>query len=330
MHHIRRSSLIVVIVGITLILFSGLKPIGIDRDSVNYVNMIKESIKFEDLYLREPAFNVIQIFNGLAFDKSTTAFFLIFAFLGVSLKIIAILRSSLYPILSLIIYICFYYILHDLTQIRVGVASALFLLAINDRINDRKPNSVIKAFAAMCFHYSAVLALVIFLINKNKINKTMYLLLPIAGVMATLILNVNVLSFAAQYLPDFLSSKIKTYLSIENNDVLNQINVFNFYYSTLLFIYFSIIIFIGDNLKSRDILYVKLLGLGLFCFYAMAFLPVMAFRISEFYCIVIIVLFANLASYFKQPYIYITCIVTFGLGYFISQGLMHNINFSLI
>lgn len=328
MHSIRKSSFIIFIVGITLILLAGLKPIGIDRDSFNYVNMIRDSIKLEDLYLREPAFNVIQIFNALAFDKSTTTFFIIFAILGVTLKIIAILRSSLYPILSLIIYICFYYILHDLTQIRVGVASALFLLAINDRVKDRKTNSLIKVFAATCFHYSAVLAFVIFIVNKNKLNKMLYLMLPIVGIMAALILNANVLSYAAQYLPNFLSSKINAYLTIQKNDALNQINVFNFYYSTLFVIYCSVIVFIGDNINARDILYVKLLGLGLFCFYAMAFIPVMAFRFSEFYCIVIIILFANLASYFKQPYIYKACIVTFGLGYFITQGLMHNINFS--
>ncbi|WP_449567016.1 EpsG family protein [Lelliottia nimipressuralis] len=326
MYNIRTSSLIIIIFGLALMLLAGLKPIGIDRDSFNYVNMIQASISYEDLYLREPAFNAIQILNNILFNKSTTTFFLIFAVLGVSLKIIAILRASLYPILSLAIYVFFYYILHDFTQIRVGVASALFLLAVNDRINDRKSNALIKIFAAICFHYSAVLAFVIFMVNTKRLNRLFYLMLPILGITATLILNANVLSYVAQYLPGFLSSKINAYLYIQKNDALNQINVFNFYYSTLFIIYCSIIVFIGDSVNTRDILYLKVLGLGLFCFYSMAFIPVMAFRTSEFYCIVIIILFANLASYFKQPIIYKICIVVFGLGYFITQGLMHNVN----
>lgn len=326
MYNLRTSSFIIICFGLTLILLAGLKPIGIDRDSFNYVNMIKASINYEDLYLREPAFNVIQILNNLVFNKNTTTFFLVFAILGVSLKLKAILRSSLYPFLSLAVYIFFYYILHDFTQIRVGVASALFLLALNDRVNDRKRSSLIKIFAAICFHYSAILALVIFIVNPNRLNKIFYLMLPVIGIIATLVLNANVLSYAAQYLPAFLSLKINAYLDIQENEALNQINVFNFYYSALFIIYCSVIVFIGDNINTRDILYLKVLGLGLFCFYSMSFIPVMAFRISEFYCIVIIILFANLASYFKQPYIYKLCIITFGLGYFITQGIMQNIN----
>lgn len=327
MHKVRISTFVIFITGLALVFLAGFKPIGIDRDSLNYINMIQTPFAVDNLYLREPAFNLIQIINNIVFENSITTFFVIFALLGVTIKLIAIIRGSLYPILSLAIYIFFYYILHDLTQIRVGVASGLFLLAINDRVNERNKKALIKTLVAVCFHYSAIMAFVIFAINKNRINKGFYLLLPVIGIASTLFINATVLSFVIQFLPDFISLKIALYLTVQKNDMLNQINVFNFYYSTLLIIYTSLILFIGKNTNKRDIIYIKLLGLGLFFFYAMSFIPVMAFRMSEFYCIVIVILFANITDYFKQPILYQTLIMMFGIVYFISQGLMHNINF---
>ncbi|MCS5449768.1 EpsG family protein [Enterobacter huaxiensis] len=326
MQKIKLSSLVLFLVGLALILISGFKPIGLDRDSVNYVNMIQNSLEFDDLYLREPAFNLLQLLNFLLFDKSITSFFLIFATLGITFKLIAISRASSSPILSLLVYVFFYYILHDLTQIRVGVASGLFLLAVNDRVEGQNKNAFIKLCLAVCFHYSALLAFVIFMLSKDKINRKIYFFLPIAGVIISLILNVGLLSILSQYLPGFLSAKINAYLAIQNNDSYNQINIFNFYYTILMLIYVSLLLFMGNKINPKDFLYIKILGVGLFSFYAFSIFPVMAFRISEFFCIVIIILFANIASNFKQPYIYKVGIFVFGIGYFISQGLMHNIN----
>ncbi|WP_256742632.1 EpsG family protein, partial [Cronobacter sakazakii] len=51
---------------------------------------------------------------------------------SIGIKLHAIKKISSSPILSLIIYIAFYYILHDMTQIRAGVAAGLFLLAIRE------------------------------------------------------------------------------------------------------------------------------------------------------------------------------------------------------
>ncbi|MED0064290.1 hypothetical protein RCU70_24340, partial [Escherichia marmotae] len=61
-------------------------------------------------------------------------------------------------------------------------------------------------------------------------------------------------------------------------------------------------------------------------FYAMSFIPVFAFRVSEFLSVVIIILFANISNYIKGKYIYQLCMFIFGIGYFITQGVMQNIN----
>lgn len=61
---------------------------------------------------------------------------MIYAILGVTLKLIAIRRYSLLPIFSIFTYISMYFILHEMTQIRAGVATAIFLFALED-IKDR-------------------------------------------------------------------------------------------------------------------------------------------------------------------------------------------------
>lgn len=323
---LRFGDFILFVCGVILIFASGFKPIGLDRDSYNYVNMIQSGFNLEDLYLREPGFNLIQLINNIIFSGTVTSFFLMFAIMGVTLKLVAIKKASAYPLLSLLFYIFFYYILHDLTQIRVGVASALFLLAINDKVNNRRKQAVMKLLAAMCFHYSAIIGFLLLILNKDKLNKLFYLFLPMAGVLLALLITTDNLAMFVNYLPNIFAQKINAYINLQDSEALNKINVFNFYYSSLIIIY-SFFIIISGNMKNEDVLYLKFMGFGLFSFYALSFLPVMAFRISEFYCIVIVILFANGSRYFKQPFIYQILMIVFGLIYFVTQGLMQNLKF---
>ncbi|ENA5969515.1 EpsG family protein [Escherichia albertii] len=325
MYKIKKSTLILILGAIVLILMAGFKPIGIDRDSINYVKMLQSPFNYSDLVSREPAFNLIQIIYNIFFSGTVAAFFFIFALLGVGLKILAIKKSSDYPIFSFLLYVFFYYILHDLTQIRAGVASALFLLSIYDRVNSNNRQALVKIILAVCFHYSAIITLFIFLL-KNRINRVIYVLLPIMGMLSSLLLSNNTLEAVNQHLPYFIANKINTYLALQDNSDINRINIFNIYYSTLVFIYLSIIVFVGDRLTDRDVIYVKIFGVGLFCFYSMSFIPVLAFRISEFLCVVIIILFANISNYIKEKYIYQLGMFILGIGYFITQSIMQNIN----
>lgn len=259
MYKIKKSTLILILGAIILILASGFKPIGIDRDSINYVKMIQSPFLYSDLVSREPTFNLIQFICHILFFNNVAAFFLIYALLGVGLKILAIKRSSDYPVFSFFLYVFFYYILHDFTQIRAGVASALFLLAIYDRVNSNNRQALTKIIFAVCFHYSAIITLFIFLLN-NKINRFKYVLLPIMGGLFSLLLTHDTLETVSQYLPYFIGNKINNYLTLQVNSDIYHINVFNVYYSALVFIYLSIIIFIGNKLIYRDIIYVKILG----------------------------------------------------------------------
>ncbi|MFN3712003.1 MAG: EpsG family protein, partial [Alishewanella aestuarii] len=133
--YISVKKLFLFLISILLILIAGFRPVGFDRDSIAYILLLDTPLNQADLKDKEPAFWLIVELNRSLFEGNERTFFLIFAILGVSLKIIAISRLSLDPILSLWIYICSYFLLHDMTQIRAGVASGIFLLSIQDMHN---------------------------------------------------------------------------------------------------------------------------------------------------------------------------------------------------
>jgi hypothetical protein len=63
-------------------------------------------------------------------------------------------------------------------------------------------------------------------------------------------------------------------------------------------------------MKSEyDILFIKILGLMLFSFYFLSAIPVLAFRISEFFGIVLIFLIPHIILTIKEKYI--ACIPLF-------------------
>ena len=137
---IKKDLFYLILIGVVLILIAGLRPIGIDRDSLAYVGIVGSDEVNINLLDKEPGFWLIYKINKIIFNGNTQCFFLIYALLGVSLKIFAIKKYSLLPFFSTFTYVCLYFILHEMTQIRAGVAAAIFLLALQD-IKDKNLKS---------------------------------------------------------------------------------------------------------------------------------------------------------------------------------------------
>ena len=85
--------------------------------------------------------------------------FVIYASIGVTCKIFAIKRLTSLLFLSLVIYISNVYLLHDMTQIRAGVASGIFLLAIRPLAEHKIFRYTALILLAALFHYSSLLLL---------------------------------------------------------------------------------------------------------------------------------------------------------------------------
>mgnify|MGYP001770686908 CR=1 FL=1 len=295
------SNLIFWGIGLLLALIAGLRPIGLDRDSLNYAAHIKSATEVNFLD-KEPAYWLIKWFNEVIFYGNIQTFFLIFAILGVSIKFLSIKRLSKLPFVSVFAYISMYFILHEMTQIRAGVASGIFLWSIPDIYKRNFKSFIIKVLFASLFHYSAIVMLPLYFLNPRKIN-IIYFFLPIIGLfLAYFGLSKIIFLNITNSLPEFLAYKIRLYLSLLELDLHAEIHIFNFFYSSLLIIfYFSLYYYVKNKAKFEyDILYVKILSLSLFIFYFFSFLPILAFRISEFLGIILIIFIPNLIFYFKQ------------------------------
>lgn len=318
------------VVAVLLILVAGLKPVGVDRDSLSYVQVLDSSYGSIFSKAMEPFFILIIGLNKLIFSGSPTVFFLTYAILGVSLKIYAIGKLSLSPAVSIFIYTPLYFILHEMTQIRVGVASALFLLSLVDLYAKRKLNFVLKIAFGTMFHFSAVVGLVVILLNPIKINKIFYLALPIIGILLAIYIPViSILSYLANYFPPFVSHKLGLYLSLLSEGKHSEINVYNIYYISTLVIYYYVI-FYADLLKSKyDILLVKITGIMLFSFYGFSSVPVLSFRISEYFGVVLIILLANVMWIFRPKIVYFLLLLAWLCIYFFGQILPQNINLGI-
>lgn len=307
---------------LVLILFAGFRDVGFDRDSLIYALSIQSidfssfsGLNFND---KEPSFYLIAYAAHWLFGDAIRGTFLIYAILGVTLKIIGIYRLSRIPLLSVFFYVCSYYLLHELTQIRVGIAAAIFLLAIPDIANSRFKSYLTKTVIAIIFHYSAIIMFLVYPIASTKGNKWFFYILPICGIFLSLaagpILDfiITHISFL-ELIPSFLSYKLILYLGQIQKNINVQFNWQSIYHlSIIVFYYFS---FINLNrFKSNiDIAMIKVLGFSLFVFYAFSFLPVLAYRLSEFLLIVMVVLVVSVIYIFKQKIILIIFVVLYSI-----------------
>lgn len=221
-------------------------------------------------------------------------------------------------LLSLIVYLSLYFILHEMTQIRAGVAAGLFLLSIPDIYDRNFRKFIIKSLLAFSFHYSAIVMLPLYFLNPKKLN-IIYFLLPIVGfILAIFNLSQFFLLNFIHMLPNFLAYKINIYLALLELGEHSEINIINVYSFLLFSIYFfCFFLYVKNKIKNNyDILFIKTLTISLFSFYFFSDVPVFAFRISEFLNIVVIIFLPNLIFYFKQKKLILSLMILFLLYMF--------------
>lgn len=116
---------IYIFTGILIILMAGLREVGIDPDSENYEQTYRnyyttgasEGVEFSYILIS----SILNIFSN-----DVHLLFIFYALLGVSLKFFAFRYYSELCFLPVLVYLGFYYELHEMTQIRTGVLSGLF------------------------------------------------------------------------------------------------------------------------------------------------------------------------------------------------------------
>ena len=142
-------------IGVVLMVYAGVRPVGFDRDSPNYETMFMHPDSRSSEISVEPFFLFICNVCSLLM-QDVRIILVLFAIVGVTLKMYAIKKLTPMFFLPLVIYFGNFYFLHEITQIRAGVAAAIFLISVYCMSEGRKLVAFGVIAVACMFHYSAL------------------------------------------------------------------------------------------------------------------------------------------------------------------------------
>ena len=152
---------------------------NIDNDYQAYVVLYEKAALLTTIRI-EPTFLLISFLTKHIFNN-VQYLFVIYAFFGVFLKFYAIKNLTEFLLLSTLIYFSNFFIYQEMTQIRVGVASALILISLIPLFERKVWTFLIIVFIAFIFHYSAILALPLYLVNSRKMNILLFaIIIPVS------------------------------------------------------------------------------------------------------------------------------------------------------
>lgn len=300
----RQKKYIYFFVGAVLILFATFKEVGFDNDSENYEYFYQH---YDDPYLLlgvEYSFILLSRFFS-HFTDDVHIMFLFYSGIGIILKMSAIKKLSELWFLPLLVYLGNYYILHDLTQIRTSIVSGLFLLSIIPLAEGKKKQAALIMAVGCVFHYSALALFPALLLNNKEMSRKERILWALL-VPAGYVLYFLKVSLLSEIPIPYIGDKLETYQELSESGILgDEINVFNavFIVTWLTFLYLLLYHDIVIKHNKYLPLMLKLTGISVFSFSAFSFLPVLAFRISELYGIVEIIIFANIYYTIKPEWL---------------------------
>lgn len=307
---LKRINLIYIFIFILLILIAGFRLFGWANDTSNYYEMaINQDVIL--LSKKELFFKFLIFINTKLFYRNFTSFLLIFALLGVSIKLYAFTKLSPIPILSIILYILSYFWLHEYIQIRAGVATGIFLLATKDLSEGNTRKYFIKTFLAIMFHWSSIVLIPLyFLVRKMSIK--LIALFPALGIFLYLI------GFDFNILIDYVLniSGIDPALYYMYAGYKNEINVFNPIAVSYLLIFLGITLLLFRNRYSfseYEVTLYKIFSIGIFIFFLTSLLhaPVVAFRLLEYFNIILLILLPFIVLKFKQKIFISTVFISY-------------------
>jgi len=321
------------LLSLLLCLFAGLRRPGIDADSINYEDFVLAADpigtylrSFPDYIFYEPSYYLIASFVKTV-GLNPVVFFLIFSCLGTGIKLYAIKEITPLFFLSLIVYGSHFFLVHEMIEIRTGVASGFLFLSL-PYVYKRKPvQFVITMLIGMSFHYSLIIALPLYFINSTKLNVPVYLGLIIIPYIL-IGLGLNVLQLISEFDLGVLSDKLKLYSKLLDEGEFNAINIFNVQV-LLQMTLCTIFIFKWRLLQKKNIYSVVLIKTYVYsiaCFVFFSPLPVFAFRFAGLLGTVEIILVPFLI-YIIEPrsisyaIVFLIALLLFGISLFYAKYL---------
>ncbi|AOR64664.1 EpsG family protein [Pectobacterium wasabiae] len=303
---------------------AGSRFFGPDPDFSNYVDMLTYPNYIErvvDLF-----FQFMIFLNANVFPNYWFVFF-IYATLGVSIKIIAIFKFSEHPGLSCCVYVMMFYLLHEYTQIRGGVAAGVLLFSFYYIYAGDFKKFLASLLIASLFHLSSLIVLPFyFLVRKYNLRYFFFVTIIVF------------LSAVFSYVSgDFVRSIVHAYMSTNDSGInlgavidfnlLNKMNLSHFIISLVCYFFYTR----GVAFKQSElsVVYIKLLFVGVSSFYFFGALGLVAtaYRISYIFLPVLIFIIPMLVYVIKPrviPLVIVLLYLLINLFYLIDNVIWVN------
>lgn len=308
---------------IALVLLAGFRVVGVDPDSENYEYYFNNVFKASALGMMEPSFKYLCMILG-HMTNNVHILFLVYAVAGVTIKLHAFKRLSPILFVPLLFYISFYFELHEMTQMRAGIVSGLYLMALKYLGEGHWKQPAILIFIGSLFHFSSLVLLPILFIDNKDFNRrrTLFwlLLIPLGYVVywggMNILLNPDI---------PYIGQKMAIYqTAMEKGRQTVDINIFDpLHLMAILLFYYTY--FFRETIKRYcpefNVIF-KATAIGLFTYTALAFLPVLALRVSQLYCVANIILYTGIVFTLKQKWAGITLAIMLA-GIQLYVGLPH-------
>ena len=304
-HHLKdnqRTTLLVFFL-LALVLEAGLREVGLDADSDNYEMVYRNYYSSSATENVEFTFIAISAFFNF-FTKDVHLLFLTYALLGVGLKLLTIRKTTDLVFLSVATYICYYFCVHEVTQMRTGVLSGFFLLSLYFWAEGKTKIAFLLVAIGSCFHVSGLILLpILFLKNRDfsRKGKIFWSCMIPAGYMIYLV-GVGVLMVLD--IP-FIGAKLASYQQAESTGQYGAgVNVFGPLYLLNVAIFYYLMYFSGTITQRNKYfpLLMKVFALGMCAFAALSFVTIIALRVSLLMRIVSVLLFPFIAYTIKPKW----------------------------
>jgi hypothetical protein len=197
---------------------------------------------FNQIFRYEPGYVFIQSVCK-EFFVSYHLFFFIISVISIGLYGILIWKYSAYPFLSVLIYICVFFVTREMIIIRYGCATSITLLALINFSDGKILKSIFWASVASLFHYTVLTFIIMFLLfflfrkfNEIKIMETIIIISSIIALFGISIFKIGELIFNSNVLPQYLVyafGKGMQYIGAQNSGINKRI----VFYLPLIYFY---------------------------------------------------------------------------------------------
>lgn len=303
-----------------LFVVAAFRPVGIDQDSVNYAALFNGQ-ENDEVEMEASFYMLVNLCRVLMDDPRIL--FVVYALLAIPIKAAGIVRGSRLWMLSLVVWMGYYYIYQDFTQIRVAVSTGIFLFALSLHGRGQKGLSLLLYLLAIYFHNTAVMYIPLLFIGSKPLGRTGKLILASLPPIGIVINLMHIDPVMLLPIPQ-LQERIELYETLRDSGIMGDtISTFNIPFLFKLFIFYFILWkseYINEKVPMLS-LYMKVFIYSISCFLIFSFLPVMAWRLSEVTGIIEVLLFPAIVYAFREE-IYGKLIVSAYAFMMVIQGMI--------